>query len=62
MSLDNLLVELARVFVQSNIVAVSVAEGTFVGPRTRLHHLLVMEGIIAAQVVQILLNLPSHRI
>ena len=62
MSLGDLLVELARGFIESNIVAIPMTEGSFMGPGSGLHHFFVLKWVVTAQVVQILLNLPSHRI
>ena len=45
---------------QSNIVAISVTKGSFVCARAGFHYFLVLEWIIATQMVQVLLNLASH--
>ena len=45
---------------QANIVTVPVAECSFVRARAWFHDLLVLERIVAAKMVQVLLDLASH--
>lgn len=50
------------VLVQPNVVAIPMAESALVSPRTWLHDFLMLERIVAAKVVEILLNLTRHRV